>query len=89
MTTNQSPLTNQSRGLGWDIGSRYAGQRGNVFPKEGFGHTGWTGTSVWVDPPSQTFVILLCNRNHPDGKGNVGRLRSQVSNIVANSIVKE
>ena len=89
MTTNQSPVINQPRGLGWDIGSRFAGQRGNVFPKEGFGHTGWTGTSVWVDPASQTFVILLCNRNHPDGKGNVGRLRSQVSNIVATSIVKE
>lgn len=89
MTTNQSPVTNQPRGLGWDIGSRYAGQRGNVFPKEGFGHTGWTGTSVWVDPASQTFVILLCNRNHPDGKGNVNRLRAQVSNIVATSIIKQ
>jgi CubicO group peptidase (beta-lactamase class C family) len=89
MTTNQSPVTNQPRGLGWDIGSRYARQRGTVFPKEGYGHTGWTGTSVWVDPASQTFVILLCNRNHPDGKGDVGRLRSQVSNIVASSIVKE
>jgi CubicO group peptidase (beta-lactamase class C family) len=89
MTTNQSPIANQERGFGWDIGSSYSSQRGQVFPKEGYGHTGWTGPSVWVDPASQTFVILLCNRNHPDGKGNVGRLRSQVSNIVATSMVKK
>jgi CubicO group peptidase (beta-lactamase class C family) len=89
MTTNQSPIANQERGFGWDIGSSYSSQRGQIFPKEGYGHTGWTGTSVWVDPASQTFVILLCNRNHPDGKGNVGRLRSQVSNIVATSIAKD
>lgn len=88
MTTNQSVVTTQTRGLGWDIGSRYSGQRGHVFPKEGYGHTGWTGTSVWVDPASQTFVILLCNRNHPEG-GNVNRLRAQVSDIVASSINKE
>lgn len=90
MTTNQSPLKDEQRGFGWDIGTAYAGQRGDIFPAlQGFGHTGFTGTSVWVDPGSQTFVILLCNRVHPDGKGEILRMRSLVSNVVASSIIKE
>ncbi|MFB3897096.1 MAG: serine hydrolase domain-containing protein [bacterium] len=87
MTTNQSPITDQARGFGWDIGSKYSSQRGHIFPKEGYGHTGWTGTSVWIDPASQTFVILLCNRNHPKG-GDVTDLRAAVADVVAKSIIK-
>ena len=89
MTTNQSPAANRAWGLGWGIISGDTGQQQNVFPKEGFGHIGWTGTAVRADVPSQTFVILLCNRIHPDGKGNITRLLRQVCNIVANSMVKE
>ncbi len=89
MTKNQSPVAARDYGFGWVIGTSYAGQRGDIFPRGGFGHTGWTGTSVWVDPTSQTFIVLLTNRVHPDGKGDAGRVRALVSNIVASSIMDE
>ena len=82
-------VTSQPRGFGWDVGSSYAGQRGHVFPKEGFGHTGWTGTSVWVDPGSQTFVIVLTNSRHPNNGGSVLRMRSKVADIVATSLLSQ
>jgi CubicO group peptidase (beta-lactamase class C family) len=65
---------NDRRGLGWDIDSRYSGPRGKWFPAgASFGHTGWTGTSLWIDPTSRSFMIFLANRVHPDGKGDVTR----------------
>jgi uncharacterized protein YbbC (DUF1343 family)/CubicO group peptidase (beta-lactamase class C family) len=71
---------------GWDARTSYSAPRGRYFG--GFGHTGFTGTSIWMDPASQTAVIILTNRVHPDGKGNVTALRSQVADIVAEAIVK-
>ena len=66
MTSVQSPESVPARrGLGWDIDSGYSGPRGKIFPIGSYGHTGWTGTSLWIDPFSQTFVIFLSNRNHP------------------------
>ncbi|HEV8542231.1 MAG TPA: exo-beta-N-acetylmuramidase NamZ domain-containing protein [Verrucomicrobiae bacterium] len=86
-TSIQSPARVQvRRGLGWDIDSPYAGPRGQVFPIGSFGHTGWTGTSVWIDPFSRTFVILLSNRNHPDESGNVIHLRSQLGTLAAEAV---
>jgi uncharacterized protein YbbC (DUF1343 family)/CubicO group peptidase (beta-lactamase class C family) len=86
-TSIQSPARAQvRRGLGWDIDSPYAGPRGQLFPIGSFGHTGWTGTSLWIDPFSRTFVILLSNRNHPDESGNVIHLRSQLGTLAAESI---
>ena len=70
------------RGLGFDIDSPYAGPRGKIFPLGSFGHSGWTGTSLWLDPFSQTTVIFLSNRNHPSG-GDVRKLRSQVGTLAA------
>src|SRR5262249_9131050 len=70
---------------GWDARTSYSSNRGERFG--GFGHTGFTGTSLWIDPPSRTAVIVLTNRVHPNGKGNVTRLRSQIATIVASSIV--
>ena len=68
MTTVQTPPSvTVRRGLGWDIDSAYSGPRGKLFPIGSYGHTGWTGTSVWIDPFSETFVIFLSNRNHPVG----------------------
>ena len=52
----------------------------------GFGHTGFTGTSLWIDPDSETAVIFLSNRVHPDGKGNVNRVRGQVATLAAAAI---
>lgn len=84
MTSPQSPPRKTDvRGLGWDIDSPYSSSRGELFPIGSYGHTGFTGTSIWIDPYSKTYVILLTNRVHPDGKGNVTDLRAKVSTIVA------
>jgi uncharacterized protein YbbC (DUF1343 family)/CubicO group peptidase (beta-lactamase class C family) len=78
--------TGATRGLGWDINSSFSSNRGELFPLGSFGHTGFTGTSIWIDPSSQMFVVFLSNRVHPDGKGDVGPLRGRVASIVAGSI---
>ncbi len=77
------------RGLGWDLDSDYSTNGGDLFGHRSFGHTGYTGTSIWIDPETETFVIFLTNRVHPDDKGSIISLRSQVANIVASSIVKK
>jgi uncharacterized protein YbbC (DUF1343 family)/CubicO group peptidase (beta-lactamase class C family) len=75
------------RSRGWDVDTSYSAQRGELFPRgEGFGHTGFTGTSIWVDPPSQTAVIILTNRVHANEKGNVIALRREVGTIVASAL---
>src|SRR5439155_26696892 len=82
MTTPQTPYGKMLvRGLGWDIDSYYASNRGDLFPVGSFGHTGFTGTSIWIDPFSKTYVILLTNSVHPDGQGNVATLRAEVADI--------
>ncbi len=75
-----------TRGLGWDINTTFSTNRGELFPLGSFGHTGFTGTSMWIDPASETFVVFLSNRVHPDGKGDVGPLRGRVASIVAASV---
>jgi len=77
------------RGLGWDINSAYIHQRGDIFEIGSFGHTGFTGTSIHISPQENIFVIILTNRVHPDGKGNVASLRRAIANIVAGAITKE
>ena len=74
------------RGLGWDINSSYSAPRGDIFPIGSFGHTGFTGTSIWIDPATRVFVIILSNRVHPDGRGDVTPLRSRIATIVASSL---
>jgi uncharacterized protein YbbC (DUF1343 family)/CubicO group peptidase (beta-lactamase class C family) len=84
MTTPQSPPNAMDlRGLGWDIGSPYATNRGELFPVGSYGHTGYTGTSLWIDPVTQTYIIILTNRVHPNGQGDVVPLRVKISNLVA------
>jgi CubicO group peptidase (beta-lactamase class C family) len=75
------------RGLGWDIDSSYSTNGGDLFGPRSFGHTGYTGTSIWIDPETETFVIFLTNRVHPDDSGSVTALRSKVANVVAASIL--
>jgi uncharacterized protein YbbC (DUF1343 family)/CubicO group peptidase (beta-lactamase class C family) len=75
-----------TRGLGWDINTSFSTSRGDLFPLGSFGHTGFTGTSIWIDPASRMFVIFLSNRVHPDGKGDVGSLRGRVASIAAGSV---
>ena len=74
------------RGLGWDIDSPYSSPRGNHFKIGSYGHTGWTGGSLWVDPATRTIVILMTSRTHPDGKGNVIALRREVATLAAEAL---
>src|SRR5207248_708492 len=75
------------RTRGWDCDTSYSKNRGELFPKgKSFGHTGFTGTSIWIDPTSQTAVIFLSNRVHPNGKGNVTKLRGQVASLAAAAV---
>ncbi len=85
MTSPQSPAGAPVRGFGWDIDTSYSAPRGDLF-SGGFGHTGFTGTSLWIHPPTGTFIIILTNRVHPDGKGDVTRLRAVIANIVASAV---
>jgi uncharacterized protein YbbC (DUF1343 family)/CubicO group peptidase (beta-lactamase class C family) len=78
--------TGATRGLGWDMNTSFSVNRGDLFPLGSFGHTGFTGTSIWLDPASEMFVVFLSNRVHPDGKGDVGPLRGRVASIVAGSV---
>lgn len=78
------------RTYGWDMNTAFSSNRGELFPKDAsFGHTGFTGTSLWVDPGSETAVIFLSNRVHPNGKGNVSRLRAQVATLAASALPPE
>jgi uncharacterized protein YbbC (DUF1343 family)/CubicO group peptidase (beta-lactamase class C family) len=85
MTSPQSPAGMTSiRGLGWDIDTSFSSNRGDLFPVgTSYGHTGFTGTSLWVDPGSNSFVIFLSSRLHPDGVGDVGVLRSRIATVAA------
>src|SRR5208337_3336433 len=85
MTTPQQPPTSSVlRGLGWDIDSPYSTNRGELLPVGSFGHTGFTGTSLWIDPATQTYIILLSNAIHPTGTNNDKvSLRTRVANAVA------
>ena len=77
------------RSLGWDNYSPYASNNGNILhPTKTYGHTGYTGTSIVIDPVNNISVILLTNRVHPEDKGGVVRLRALVANVVAGSIVR-
>jgi CubicO group peptidase (beta-lactamase class C family) len=86
MTSPQSPANStEIRGFGWDLESSYSSPQGDLF-REGYGHTGFTGTSIWIHPPTGTFILLLSNRVHPDGGKGINHLRGAVANVVAASI---
>jgi len=81
------PEMHAVRGLGWDIDSSYSSNRGELFPIGSFGHTGFTGTSLWLDPGSHSYVVFLSNRVHPDGKGDVNALRGKVATVAAAALL--
>lgn len=88
MTSVQTPESvRDRRGLGWDIDSGYSRPRGALFPRGSYGHTGFTGTAIWIDPFSRAFWIFLSNRVHPDGKGNILTLQSQLGTLAAEAVV--
>lgn len=75
------------RGLGWDLDSAYASVRGDLFGPNSYGHSGYTGTSIWIDPETRTTVVFLTNRVHPDDKGDIISMRSKVANVVAAALL--
>jgi uncharacterized protein YbbC (DUF1343 family)/CubicO group peptidase (beta-lactamase class C family) len=85
-TPQQPPMATSERGLGWDIDSPFSTNRGELLPVGSFGHTGFTGTSLWIDPITKTYVILLTNAVHPDGKGSVVSLRTRLATAVVQSL---
>ncbi|MCX6629024.1 MAG: DUF1343 domain-containing protein, partial [Candidatus Solibacter sp.] len=74
------------RGLGWDVDSPHSGNRGELFPIGSFGHTGFTGTSLWIDPLTKTYVILLANSVHPDLRPALTPVRAKVATVVAANV---
>src|SRR5215471_4077796 len=90
MTTPQQPANSTVlRGLGWDIDSPYASNRGELLPVGSYGHTGFTGTSIWIDPLTQTYIIILTNAVHPRGGQSTISLRSRVATAVADALKLE
>jgi uncharacterized protein YbbC (DUF1343 family)/CubicO group peptidase (beta-lactamase class C family) len=88
MSTPQQPANAPSlRGLGWDIDSPFASNRGELLPVGSFGHTGFTGTSLWIDPVTDTYIILLTNAVHPHGGHSVVSLRARVATAAVQSLV--
>jgi uncharacterized protein YbbC (DUF1343 family)/CubicO group peptidase (beta-lactamase class C family) len=83
---NSPPDQPVLRGLGWDIDSVYSAPRGELFPIGSYGHTGFTGTSLWIDPASKTYVILLTNAVHPKAGKNLNPLRSKLATIAASAL---
>ncbi len=86
MTLPQSPPDQKPlRGLGWSIDAPLAANREILLPVGSYGHKGYTGTLIWIDPVSNTFIILLTNRVHPYGKGDAEPVRKQIINLVSRS----
>jgi len=87
MTSVQSPgHLRARRGLEWDIDSDFSRPRGDLFPIGSFGHTGFTGVCLWIDPFSQTFWIFLSNRIHPDPSGNIYSLQRGLATLAAEAV---
>jgi len=86
MTEIYPQLGGSGRGIGWDIDTDYSTVRGDLFGPASYGHSGYTGTSIWIDPETRTAVVFLTNRVHPDDKGDIIAMRSKVANVVAASV---
>jgi uncharacterized protein YbbC (DUF1343 family)/CubicO group peptidase (beta-lactamase class C family) len=88
MTTG-IPVSSGLRGLGWDVQTGYSSNRGDLFTSHAFGHGGFTGTAVWIDPELDLYVIFLSNRVHPDGKGSVNPLAGRIGTLAASAILTD
>jgi CubicO group peptidase (beta-lactamase class C family) len=89
MTEIYPKLDEFGRGLGWDLETDYSTNGGDLFGPRSYGHTGYTGTSIWIDPETRTAVVFLTNRVHPDDKGDIIALRSKVANVVAAAVRRQ
>lgn len=85
-TPEQPPTATAVRGFGWDIDSPFSTNRGALLPVGSYGHTGFTGTSLWIDPTTRTYIIILANAVHPRGQGNAIALRAKIATAVAGAL---
>ena len=85
--TTPNKVSSGLRGLGWDMRTGYSSNRGETFTPKAFGHGGFTGTTLWIDPGLDLVVIFLANRVHPDGKGSVNKLAGKIGTIAAAAVV--
>ena len=77
------------RGLGWDKLTGYSSNRGENMSSRAFGHGGFTGTVLWIDPELDMFFIFLSNRVHPNGKGSINRLAGRIATLAVGAIDDE
>lgn len=89
MTGAPEGLGHSGRSPGWDISSSFASNQGDLLHHVAYGHTGYTGTSLVIDPESRIAILLLTNRVYPDDRGSVVDLRAKIANVVASSIIQE
>ncbi|MCB1211228.1 MAG: DUF1343 domain-containing protein, partial [Verrucomicrobiales bacterium] len=85
-TVQTAPTLWTRRGLGMDIDSAFSRPRGSLFPVGSYGHTGFTGTALWIDPYSRSFYIFLSSRLHPQGRGDVRELYTQLGTAIAQQL---
>ncbi|MGH9534986.1 MAG: serine hydrolase [Terriglobales bacterium] len=84
MTTPQTPFNvPEVRGLGWDLDTPFSSNRGELLPVGSYGHTGYTGTSLWIDPYSQSYIVILSNAVYPHGRPPILSLRAKIADICA------
>ena len=87
MTTNQcDEAVGVRRGYGFDIESPYSSPRGALFSRNSFGHTGWTGVSLWIDPDEDGYLVLLTNAVHPDGHKDLKAFRAEAATLAAGAL---
>ncbi len=86
--TRHHPTPRGMRGLGWDINSPYSSNRSDLLTDSAFGHGGFTGTAIWMDPELDLFVIFLANRVHPNGKGDVNQLVARIGSVASAAILE-
>ncbi len=84
--TRPRDIGGNRRGLGWDMRSVYSRNRGETMSRRAFGHGGFTGTAMWIDPELNLYVVFLSNRLHPDGVGEVNSLAGRIGTIAAGAI---
>ena len=90
MTIPQSPAgavdASHLRGLGWDLGAPLCANREQLLPAGSYGHFGFTGTMLWIDPVSSTYAIVLTNRTYPGGAGDAGPLRREILALISDRL---
>ncbi len=88
MMTTSHDVAGHQRALGWDKLSKYSSNRGENMSPAAFGHGGFTGTAMWIDPAYDLAVIFLSNRVHPNGKGSANRLAGRIATLAVSAISK-